>query len=1408
MALNLSAFSQQSKPKSTSLNMSAFGGAVPKTEEPIFSKEYQDSVEMSGIISAPPKQNLFGQIKSKIGRVLEPVADFLTNTTARERANIEIGAREHKPVQEGISIKVPFLQAQVPMRRNFLMDTVKYLVETPERFIQTAKETGELIKTGVVPEPEQGKLSVDSYLKMNNDFYDQARASGMGDVEARVASGLYSVGQGVLDAVLVGSLLEKGALKLLNSTDDLVAKKQAWEVLGMPETLDEAKTARNQIAQKFHPDKAGGSAEIFKTAQNAYEVIQNRGIPSVYERRIVPNLRQYARKLLSEPGANVISESVASPKVVGELPGTRPVGGKAQPKLGLSIEEREPVGLNLPDEQIYKIEEQQTKKLMQAKTGEAIELIGWAGIKAGRDSGFRSVSKDVAQSYSNVKGGEKPVSFKTSLQNPYVAQDQREILQAMGQRGQELLQEARNQLGKMGSDNPIVKKIDMAIQEELSKQGYDGVIYQLDGRREPEWQVFEPGNVKKAETIYHTSNDLFPGGKPDFDAYFGNENWIRSFPDEFGKNTYKMELPGDKKIIDLDSQSKESLEFMADLVKKIFPKDTEYVKRLLSGDSKAIEDFYEIWTDKGSVMPAIKEMGLDGARFRDEILLTRDAINSIKSSGLVKPIDVNDILKNATVKSSKSIKSIIRDVTGQVKDAELKALNEKLRQQSIGARAGKVAGKEELEQQIRNAKMQKKFLDDIHDEVINLIGSAKRQLRKQIGFERFTGEFGGNVMPRLKSKYGIKEWSNANTEQLQGLLGDLKSLGKSTNFLTDGQITGLKRLAKEVGIEDLRYMPAQKLVEVLGEKAETMSGAVTKRIINELLPTVDIKELNPVVRKVVDRADRLITQAEDNVQGTNEKFSKLIKEAEGERAKRLSLGERVKRALVPQNEEIFKAMSGARVDLTPAEQRLVGELKKFFEKARKDLNLEKYRKNYITHLEQPLMEKIASQGVLKAVGDIFNMPRKLNIPIDVMLELDNIIGSEKFFKFALERKGGMAPTTNIRKIVNDYANLYETKMALDEVLPEGQAVTKLLLQPQTAQWMKRFLQNLKGRGLDSSFKTGKMGWLAKLADRVVDLGYIKLLSLNWKSAVKNIIAGETNNFIWEGFSKYLRGKARFISNPVKATKMAMENHILEGTFAEYSQVGIGKLKKLQDWSMAGQKFGEYEIRGSLFASELTEEEWKSGALLSPERQRELKNVVAITQGIFSKIDSPLWTQHWYGRMLMQMNRWRITNTMMTRRIVMGAAEEVKNGEYLGKNMQRALRLVPMYLAGMYLSYEATKAGYKNGANFAKAMGENLNSIIELITLKPVTDAIMNNPTFQVLGQISYSMLEIADYLGIPGVAKPQPLQFNRGIEDTYIAPVENVKQMVGADDKGINIPNVNIPNIEIPSINIPSINLK
>jgi hypothetical protein len=237
--------------------------------------------------------------------------------------------------------------------------------------------------------------------------------------------------------------------------------------------------------------------------------------------------------------------------------------------------------------------------------------------------------------------------------------------------------------------------------------------------------------------------------------------------------------------------------------------------------------------------------------------------------------------------------------------------------------------------------------------------------------------------------------------------------------------------------------------------------------------------------------------------------------------------------------------------------------------------------------------------------------------------------------------------------------------------------------------------------------------------------------------------------------------------------MAIDSNILEGTFADYVQAGIGKLKKIQDVLMVGQRVGEYEIRTSLFVSELTLREWQT-KIISPERIRELKDKIAITQGIFSKIDSPLWLQTWYGRLFLQMNRWRVTNFMLLRRLIKE------------KNYKGLTKAFILWGTGMYLANEFAKAGYKQASQIAQSMAEEINSNIQLITLTPIVKTLTDNPTWSVLKEIAFSIEELASYIKIPSIKKPSKIEFRKGIEETYIAPIVRPKQLLDALGIGIS----------------------
>jgi hypothetical protein len=132
--------------------------------------------------------------------------------------------------------------------------------------------------------------------------------------------------------------------------------------------------------------------------------------------------------------------------------------------------------------------------------------------------------------------------------------------------------------------------------------------------------------------LYHTSSERFPGGKPNFDAYFGNAAFLKTFPHEFGQYTYEVVLPSTFRILDLNKDSTEVRQFKAAMARLAFPQDTDWPAQLLAGTGE--EDFYEIWTDKQFVLGALKQTHYDGVKYQLEYVLPKKTVDQLKGKQL------------------------------------------------------------------------------------------------------------------------------------------------------------------------------------------------------------------------------------------------------------------------------------------------------------------------------------------------------------------------------------------------------------------------------------------------------------------------------------------------------------------------------------------------------------------------------------------------------------------------------------------------------------------------------------------------------------------------------------------------------------------------------------------------------
>ena len=131
-------------------------------------------------------------------------------------------------------------------------------------------------------------------------------------------------------------------------------------------------------------------------------------------------------------------------------------------------------------------------------------------------------------------------------------------------------------------------------------------------------------------SIYHTSGEEFASGKPEFDAYFGSEEFLKDFPHEFGEKTYALALPPHLPILDLNQDTPEARDFMATMAERAYPNEKEWPAQLRRGDPNAIQDFDEVWTDKAHALAALRKMpSFEGVKYQGEYILPKETITRL-----------------------------------------------------------------------------------------------------------------------------------------------------------------------------------------------------------------------------------------------------------------------------------------------------------------------------------------------------------------------------------------------------------------------------------------------------------------------------------------------------------------------------------------------------------------------------------------------------------------------------------------------------------------------------------------------------------------------------------------------------------------------------------------------------------
>lgn len=303
-------------------------------------QEVADIKALGGSVIEKQTPLSFGQ------RVKNFIDNILPGVKPEEDPNFDIGTK----------IKVPFMNRVITVPKGGVNDAItKGFIEWPERVVNGIGAIRKTLKgeDPKVDRSDEYKVTVGNFLDDMDAFKENLVQNGMSETGASWLSGLFGASLGVAEIVPAGqffkNILSKAASKAVLTPAEHLA---AWEALGRPTTIGEAKTTARgllvDLSNKSNGLSTPEAAKIAADINNTMAVLEKNGIPkqsATYTKAAqdlnalldtdVSKLNQFRRP----------SQGVTTPFIrpAGELPGYVQENPSAV-KAGLANEPVKPVG--------------------------------------------------------------------------------------------------------------------------------------------------------------------------------------------------------------------------------------------------------------------------------------------------------------------------------------------------------------------------------------------------------------------------------------------------------------------------------------------------------------------------------------------------------------------------------------------------------------------------------------------------------------------------------------------------------------------------------------------------------------------------------------------------------------------------------------------------------------------------------------------------------------------------------------------------------------------------------------------------------------------------------------------------------------------------------------------------------
>ena len=422
------------------------------------------------------------------------------------------------------------------------------------------------------------------------------------------------------------------------------------------------------------------------------------------------------------------------------------------------------------------------------------------------------------------------------------------------------------------------------------------------------------------------------------------------------------------------------------------------------------------------------------------------------------------------------------------------------------------------------------------------------------------------------------------------------------------------------------------------------------------------------------RAGRLVTMKNEITKKMYDKFALAERNfADQMEAFNLDIKEKYRKATGQKtafrNSKIDKMVIGYLEGTTPAselnadQKALAEDIVNFYAESIEVMKPNRLRKYYFTHTRQGFIEKVQEGGFQNAIKTFFTeefvTDMMKDLPDEIAANLEFIVANNVFNPFGQPRKGG-AYSKDLRKGLQTYARVYFQKKNFDKLFNQSNAVMTVL-PPNMAKYFRRYVQSAKGRPEGIPYNP----LLKSVIEKAITWEYIKLLGLNLASGLFNVVVGTVDNVATQGlFGKegLIKGNARYMTptgfKMIHKYRVASQDVTYEMTQLMHTVPEVAN--RIMFFHLAG---GEHWLRGTVFLSLLTDQEWESQTL-SDARWSEIRHKLGESQPLFGKFDSPVYVRHALGKTMLMFLTWLPTRVENWINWGTGAYTTLKEGDGL------------------------------------------------------------------------------------------------------------------------------------------------